>query len=73
MEESKMKHSKRRREYEMWRAEYHKMREAMRGCPEHGVIYDRFRSRMVYAESKMDELMRVPGVAVPIEKQRDPL
>ena len=23
-----MKHSKRRREYEMWRAEYHKMKEA---------------------------------------------
>ena len=32
-----MKHSKRRREYEMWRAEYHKMKEAMKGCPEHGV------------------------------------
>ena len=68
IEESKMKHSARRREYEKWRAEYRKMQAAMKGCPEGGVVYERFRSRMVYADSKMVELMRVPGVAVPKEK-----
>ena len=62
-----MKHSARRREYEKWRTEYRKAKDALFGAPS-GPIRERFRTRMVYAESKMKELMRVPGVATPKEK-----
>ena len=59
-----MKHSTKRREYEKRRTEYHKAKDALSGAPP-GPIRERFRSRMVYAESKMCELQAVPGVAVP--------
>ena len=62
-----MKHSARRREYEKWRTEYRKAKDALSGAPS-GPIRERFRTRMVCAESKMKELMRVPGVAAPKEK-----
>ena len=59
-----MKQSAKRREYEKWRTEYHKAKDALSGVPP-GPIRERFRTRMVYAEAKMSALRAVPGVAQP--------
>ena len=59
-----MKHSTKRREYEKWRTEYHKAKDALSGAPS-GPIRERFRSRMVYAEAKMLALRVAHGVAQP--------
>ena len=59
-----MKQSAKRREYEKWRTEYHKAKDALSGAPP-GPIRERFHTRMVYAEGKMAALRAVPGVAQP--------
>ena len=59
-----MKQSAKRREYEKWRSEYHKAKDALSGAPA-GPIRERFRTRMVYAEAKMLALRVVSGVARP--------
>ena len=59
-----MKRSAKRREYEKWRTEYHRAKDALSGAPA-GLIQERFRTRMVYAEAKMLALRVVHGVARP--------
>lgn len=59
-----MKQSAKRREYEKWRTEYRRAKDALSGAAA-GPIRERFRTRMVYAEAKMLALCAVPGVAHP--------
>ena len=59
-----MKQSAKRREYEKWRTEYRKAKDALSGAPS-GPIRERFRTRMAYAEGKMLALRVVSGVARP--------
>lgn len=65
-----MKQSAKRREFEKWRTEYRKAKDALAGAGA-GPIKERFKTRMVYAESKMQELRAVPGVAMPKDRVND--
>ena len=66
-----MKQSARRREYEMWRAEYKKAEAIRDGADPKSELFDRMRSRMAYTKSKMDRLKQVPGVAIPNRQETE--
>ena len=66
-----MKQSARRREYEMWRAEYKKAEALCDGADPKSLLFSRMRSRMAYTQAKMDQIKQVPGVAIPNRQGTD--